>query len=86
MENLGKLTNLVYKFHYENNLVGLAHYIIHFEEEYKRLGYTKSITLGTFSQTWLVDNVNAGVYAQGKEPRSFDVKNDHKHDTKSRRI
>lgn len=86
MENLGKLTNIVYKFHYENNLVGLAHYIIHFEEEYKRLGYTESITLSTFSQTWLVDNVNAGVYAKGKEPTSYDVKNDYKHDTKSRRI
>lgn len=81
-QNIGKIKNIAKQFHFEEQYLELAQYMDEYVNKYKKY-FTGYPTLADFTTAWKVQQVlNNG----GQRKASYQIENDYKHDTRSRRI
>lgn len=81
-QNIGKIKNIAKQFHLEEQYLELAQYMEDYIRKYKKY-FTGYPTLADFTTAWKVQQVlNNG----GQRKASYQIDNDYKHDTRSRRI
>lgn len=81
-QNIGKIKNIAKQFHLEEQYLELVQYMDEYISKYKKQ-FTGYPTLADFTTSWKVQQV---LDKGGQRKASYQIENDYKHDTRSRRI
>lgn len=81
-QNIGKIKNIAKQFHFEEQYLELVQYMNDYVSKYKKQ-FTGYPTLADFTTSWKVQQV---LDKGGQRKASYQIENDYKHDTRSRRI